>query len=74
MGRTGGTISLHLSQTVLSLMGWNIAHKHIHLFHRRVLAYSVSSLYQFPEAGASYLRLPPSHQPTPSLSLGKLRF
>lgn len=73
-GPNGGTISLHLSQTVSSLMGWNIAHKHIHLYHRRVLAYSVSSLYQFPEAGASYLRLPPSHQPTPSLSLGKLCF
>lgn len=68
------TISLHLSQTVSSLMGWNIAHKYIYLYHRCVLAYSVSSLYQFPEAVAFYLRLPPSHQPTPSLSLGKWCF
>lgn len=27
-----GTISLHLSQTVSSLMGWNIAHKYIYLY------------------------------------------
>lgn len=69
-----GTISLHLSQTVSSLMGWNIAHKYIYLYHRCVLVYSVSSLHQLSEAVAFYLRFPPSHQPTPSLSLGKLCF
>lgn len=35
-GRTHGpnrrTISLHLSQTVSSLMGWNIAHKYIYFY------------------------------------------
>lgn len=35
-GRThrqyGGTISLHLSQTVSSLMGWNMAHMYIYLY------------------------------------------
>lgn len=60
-GLCRGTISLHLSQTVSSLMGWKIAHKYIYLYHRCVLSYSDSSPYQFPGAVAVYLRLPPSH-------------
>lgn len=38
-GPCRGTISLHLSQTVSSLMGWNIARKYIYLYHRCVLYY-----------------------------------
>ena len=59
-----GTISLHLSQTVSSLMGWNIAHKYIYHYHLCVLAYWYPSLYQFPEAYAVAfcLELPSSHQ------------
>lgn len=58
-----GTISLHLSQTVLSLMGWNIAYKYIYLYHRCVLASSVSSLYQFPDAVAFFSDyFPPTSQ------------
>lgn len=38
-GPCRGTISLHLSRTVSSLMGWNIARKYIYLYHRCVLYY-----------------------------------
>lgn len=72
-----GTISLHLSQTVSSLMGWNIAHKiHLPLYHLCVLAYWCPSRYQFPEAYAVAfcLILPSSHQSALSNHLADYAF
>lgn len=46
-----GTISLHLSQTALSLMGWNIAHKYIiYITHCMCISLLVPKHLPFPRS------------------------